>query len=104
MLARFSGAFARQTGRVGNQTFRPVAFNTSSRFFSSANEAQNDGSLHDRYAFALFDASRKSGKTDKVFEDLASLKDSIVNSEDFRVLLSTPGITSSQKDKFVINT
>jgi|ERR1712232_348487 len=55
----------------------------------------DDGTLEGRYATALFMAS--SGKLDKTYDDLMTLKDMMKGSKEFTVMVETPGINPQQK-------
>jgi len=54
-----------------------------------------DGTLEGRYATALFMAS--SDRLDKVYDDLASLRTMMQESQEFKLMVETPGIDPESK-------
>jgi len=54
-----------------------------------------DGTLEGRYATALFMAT--SDRLDKVYGDLAELRDMMQESKEFRLMVETPGIDTDSK-------
>jgi len=54
-----------------------------------------DGTLEGRYATALFMAT--SDRSDKVYQDLAGIRDMMKESPQFKLLIDTPGIEGSAK-------
>merc|ERR1719189_3352532 len=54
-----------------------------------------DGTLEGRYATALFMAS--SNRLDKVYQDLADIREMMQESNEFRLMVETPGIDPDSK-------
>merc|ERR1719330_541969 len=70
----------------------------STRAFAAAvgpKPKHEDGTLEGRYATALFMAS--DGKLDKVYGDMAGLREMMESSPDFKLLIETPGIDPESK-------
>eukprot|EP00922_Rhytidocystis_sp_ex-Travisia-forbesii_P068405 GHVS01101883.1.p1 GENE.GHVS01101883.1~~GHVS01101883.1.p1 ORF type:complete len:255 (-),score=56.39 GHVS01101883.1:174-938(-) len=64
---------------------------------TSEEEVHEDRSLLGRYGLALFRSSRSKGALDKVFADLAMLRELLSESPEFRLFIQSPGITATQK-------
>jgi len=60
-----------------------------------AKPKMQDGTLEGRYATALFMAS--GGKLDKVYADLSVIRGMMVDSQDFRLFIETPGVNPELK-------
>merc|ERR1719277_2067724 len=91
----------RKTLVAGNAITTPSSQPTSAwiaRGFAAAAGKKpkvEDGTLEGRYATALFMAS--SGKVDKVYGDLAALKEMMAESKEFKLMVETPGIQPEMK-------
>ncbi|CAJ1336700.1 unnamed protein product [Effrenium voratum] len=73
---------------------RPQAF--PARCFAAAVKPKiEDGTLEGRYATALFMAS--SSKLDKVYTDLTALRTMMQESQEFKLVIETPGIQPESK-------
>lgn len=67
----------------------------SARFFAAGKPKMEDGTLEGRYATALFMAS--SGRLDKVYNDLVSIRSMMEESKEFKLAVETPGIAPESK-------
>jgi len=67
----------------------------SARFFAAGKPKMEDGTLEGRYATALFMAS--SGRLDKVYNDLVSIRSMMEESKEFKLAVETPGIDPESK-------
>merc|ERR1719226_248891 len=77
-----------------------VAAPAAARHFAAAaavgpKPKHEDGTLEGRYATALFMAS--GGKLDKVYGDMVGLREMMQASNDFKLLIETPGIDPENK-------
>lgn len=72
----------------------PMANIPSSRTFASKPKVE-DGTLEGRYATALYMAT--SDRLDKVYMDLANLRNMIEESPDLKLMVETPGIDPDSK-------
>lgn len=54
-----------------------------------------------RYAMALFNAAKPTGRLEKVYQDLDALRKLAVSDPSFKLFLETPGIKADQKQNVV---
>jgi len=88
-----------QGGQTLGRLANPAAPSLGMRAFAAVGQKPKveDGTLEGRYATALFMAS--SDRLDKVYEDLTGLRDMMQESNEFRLLVETPGIAPDSKTK-----
>jgi ATP synthase F1 delta subunit len=71
-----------------------------SQYFSDRKDSMKSPSLP-RYAMALFNAAKPTGKLEKVFNDLFHIRNLASTETSFKLFLETPGIKKDQKQNVV---
>ena len=66
-----------------------------------ATQLSSNDLIADRYALALYDLSSESKCVDKVLSDLLIIQEYIIKNKDFKLLIRSPLIASSEKLKVV---